>query len=190
MKTVLIIIALLLIGVIGYSVVTTNNELDDVQDGLANETSFPAPGVGPEQEPAPTTIVDAALELNDLTTLVAALGQAQLVDTLNGDGPFTVFAPTNDAFAKIDEATLASLLEDENRADLQNILTYHVVAGNYNADQITDGLTLETVHGTDITFTIENDKVMINGDTMITMTDMQVDNGVIHTIDTVLMPQR
>lgn len=123
-----------------------------------------------------------------LGTLVAAVTAAGLVDTLKGTGPFTVFAPTNDAFAKLPAGTVASLLTKEKKADLTSVLTYHVVAGSYTADKVTDGLTLKTVNGKDLRFSIKDGKVMINGNSTVVLPNVATSNGVVHVIDTVLLP--
>jgi len=134
------------------------------------------------------TIAEAAMMKDEFSTLVTALKAADLAETLMGEGPFTVFAPDNAAFDKVDAETLEMLLEEENMEMLQEILTYHVVSGTYMASDITDGLMLETVNGAELTFTIENGMVMIDGDTTVTMADMVKSNGVVHKIDMVLMP--
>jgi uncharacterized surface protein with fasciclin (FAS1) repeats len=133
-------------------------------------------------------IVDTAVGTPSLSTLVTAVKAAGLVDTLKGSGPFTVFAPTNDAFGKLPAATVASLLTTEKKADLTGILTYHVVAGTYTADKITDGLVLKTVNGKDLKFTIRDGKVTINGSSTVVLPNVTTSNGVVHVIDGVLLP--
>jgi uncharacterized surface protein with fasciclin (FAS1) repeats len=146
------------------------------------------------------TIVDAAASNKDFTTLVTALKAADLVDALKGDGPFTVFAPTNDAFAKVDAATLASLLKPENKAALSGILTYHVVAGKLAAADVVKALTagkgtvsLKTLNGQTITVTQKDGKIWLkdqNGNySEIVKTDVMGSNGVIHVINSVAMPK-
>jgi uncharacterized surface protein with fasciclin (FAS1) repeats len=134
------------------------------------------------------TIVDTAVATESLSTLVTAVTAAGLVETLQGAGPFTVFAPTNDAFAALPEGTVASLLLEENVADLSNILTYHVVAGSYAAGDITDGLELTTVQGQSLIFTLVDGKVMINGTSEVVLADVATSNGTVHVIDAVLLP--
>lgn len=132
-------------------------------------------------------IVETAAATEGFSTLVAAVEAAGLVETLSGEGPFTVFAPTDDAFAALPEGTVATLLEDPS-GDLTQILTYHVVAAEAMAADVTDGLELETVQGSPVTFTVADDgSVMINEATIVT-TDIVASNGVIHVIDAVLMP--
>lgn len=138
---------------------------------------------------APGTIVDVAVGAGSFTTLVAAVTEAGLVDTLSGDGPFTVFAPTDEAFAAALESlglTAEELLASE---DLSAILTYHVVAGEVDAATAIslDGQTAETVNGAPIAITVVDGNVMIN-DATVTTADVAASNGIIHIIDTVLLP--
>jgi uncharacterized surface protein with fasciclin (FAS1) repeats len=145
------------------------------------------------------TIVENAVNSPIHTTLVAAVKAAGLVDTLNSKGPFTVFAPTNDAFAKLPAGTVDTLLKPENKATLVKILTYHVVAGKYDSKKILKEIhkgggkaTLTTVEGEPLTFTESNGMITITdakgGTAMITTADVYQSNGIIHVIDTVLMP--
>ena len=145
------------------------------------------------------TIVGVAASNDNFSTLVAAVKAADLVETLNSDGPFTVFAPTNDAFAKLPEGTVASLLKEENKATLTSILTYHVVAGKFTAKDVLKAIednggkfVITTVNGEKLTAHIKDAKVMLkdskgNGSTII-MTDVEASNGIIHAIDSVVMP--
>ncbi len=134
-------------------------------------------------------IVDNAVRAKNVTTVVAAVKAAGLVDTLKSAGPFTVFAPTNDAFAKLPAGTVETLIKPENKATLTDILTYHVVSGRYRSSDLTDGLVLTTVEGKTLTFTRVNGKLMINGSAMVETADVISSNGVTHVIDTVLMPR-
>lgn len=131
------------------------------------------------------TIVDIAVNNKDFSTLVTALKAAGLVDTLAGSGPFTVFAPTNEAFAKIDAATLKAVLADKKK--LTEILTYHVVPGKVKSSDLSDGQSAKTVEGDDVNFTIKNGVVKVN-DARVIKADIDASNGVIHVIDSVLMP--
>lgn len=135
-------------------------------------------------------IVENAMNANNVTTLVAAVKAAGLVETLSGPGPFTVFAPTDSAFAKLPAGTVNTLVMPENKGMLTNILTYHVVSGRYMAKDITEGLTLKTVQGEDLTFTMKDGKWWINSSAMIGIADVVSSNGVTHVIDTVLMPKQ
>jgi uncharacterized surface protein with fasciclin (FAS1) repeats len=131
-------------------------------------------------------IVDTAVDAGNFETLVAAVQAADLVETLKGEGPFTVFAPTDEAFAALPEGTVESLLEPENKDQLVSILTYHVVPGSVMSGDLSDGMTAETVEGSEITISTEGG-VMVN-DATVTTADIEASNGVIHVIDSVLMP--
>ncbi|MBX3417925.1 MAG: fasciclin domain-containing protein [Pirellulaceae bacterium] len=133
-------------------------------------------------------IVDTAVGAEAFSTLVAAVKAAGLVDVLKGDGPFTVFAPTNEAFAKIPQETLESLLKPENKDQLVAILKYHVVAGNVMAADVVKLTEAETVEGSKVTIKVEDGKVMLNGSSQVVKTDIKCKNGVIHVIDTVILP--
>ena len=131
-------------------------------------------------------IVDTAAEAGSFTTLLAAAEAAGLVETLKGDGPFTVFAPTDDAFAALPEGTVDTLLMPENKDQLTAILTYHVVPGKVMSTDLSDGMMAETVQGQEITVSL-GDSVMIDDATVVTP-DIEASNGVIHVIDSVIMP--
>ena len=132
-------------------------------------------------------IVELAMSQDFLSTLVAAVKAGDLVETLKGDGPFTVFAPTNDAFAKLPAGTVENLLKPENKAQLVKILTYHVVPGKVMAADLKNGQMPKTVEGSSIKVTLVDGKAMINNAT-VTKADIEADNGVVHVIDTVIMP--
>ena len=132
------------------------------------------------------TIVEVAKEAGTFNTLLAAAEAAGLVETLSGPGPYTVFAPTDDAFAKLPAGTVEGLLQD--KAALAKILTYHVVAGKVPASEVVTMTSAKTVEGSDVTIKTEGSTVMVNNAT-VTATDIQASNGIIHVIDTVLMPQ-
>ena len=145
-------------------------------------------------------IVEVAVGNANFSTLVAALKAADLVETLSGDGPFTVFAPTNDAFAKLPEGTLDTLLKPENKATLSGILTYHVVSGNYEAAAVVDAIkknngkfTVTTVNGGTIDLSLKDGNVILTDSKGATSTvviaDVAASNGVIHAIDAVVMPK-
>lgn len=133
-------------------------------------------------------IVQNALSASNVTTVVAAVKAAGLVDTLESTGPFTVFAPSNDAFNKLPAGTVDTLLQPGNKQKLSGILTYHVVKGAYRIADLTDGQTLTTVNGQTLTVHVKDGVVMIN-DATIQTPDVISSNGVTHVIDTVLMPQ-
>jgi uncharacterized surface protein with fasciclin (FAS1) repeats len=136
---------------------------------------------------SPGTVVDVAASNSDFTTLVAAVKAAGLVDTLSSKGPFTVFAPTNAAFAKLPAGTVESLLKPENKAKLTAILTYHVVSGKVTAADVVKLKSATTVNGKAVKIAAGHHGVKIN-DANVTATDIKASNGVIHVIDTVLIP--
>ena len=143
---------------------------------------------GHQASAAGMDIVDTAVSAGQFNTLAAALKAADLVDTLRGDGPFTVFAPTDDAFAKLPEDTLKDLLRPENKAKLQSILTYHVVSGKVMAKDVTMMSSAKTVNGGSFQVSQRNGSVMIDNAKVI-KTDVMASNGVIHVIDTVIIPK-
>ncbi len=149
---------------------------------------------------AQKTIVDVAVGSNDHTTLVAAVKAADLVSTLQSTGPFTVFAPTNAAFAKLPAGTVEFLLKAENKATLAKVLTYHVIAGSFNAaavvKAIKDGggsVTLKTVSGGNLVASIKEGKVILTDEkgatSTVIATDLTANNGLIHVVDAVVLPK-
>lgn len=132
-------------------------------------------------------IVETAVEAGTFGTLVAAVEAAGLVDVLTGEGPFTVFAPTDEAFAALPEGTVEGLLQPENIDQLVAVLTYHVVPGKVMSGDLSDGLMATTVQGTDVTFDLMNG-VMVDGANVVAA-DIEASNGVIHVIDAVILPQ-
>lgn len=141
-----------------------------------------------EEAAAPGTIVDIAAGDERFSTLVAAVSAAGLVETLQGEGPFTVFAPTNDAFAALPAGTVESLLLPENKQALTDILLYHVVAGKVMASDVVGLSAAPTVLGKDATITIKDGNVYLNDNVQVIITDIEASNGVIHVIDAVLLP--
>ena len=133
-------------------------------------------------------IVDTAIAAGDFGTLAAALTAAGLVDTLKGDGPFTVFAPTDAAFAKLPAGTVENLLKPENLDQLTAILTYHVVSGAVEAEQVVGMTEATSVNGQDIEISLSGGNVMVDNAT-VTATDIMASNGVIHVIDSVILPE-
>jgi uncharacterized surface protein with fasciclin (FAS1) repeats len=131
-------------------------------------------------------IVDTAVSAGSFETLVAAVQAAELVDTLKGEGPFTVFAPTDEAFAALPEGTVADLLKPENKDQLVAVLTYHVVPGKVMSGDLSDDMTAATVQGGDITIDLDSG-VMVN-DANVVQADIETSNGVIHVIDKVILP--
>lgn len=138
--------------------------------------------------PSTMDIVETAIDAGSFNTLAAALEAAALVETLQGKGPFTVFAPTDEAFAALPEGTVETLLKPENRGKLTSILTYHVVPGRIYSDEVVKGGKFATVQGQKLKSRVHEDNVMING-AGIVKADIETTNGVIHVIDKVLLPE-
>jgi uncharacterized surface protein with fasciclin (FAS1) repeats len=132
-------------------------------------------------------IVDTAVDAGTFSTLVAAVEAAGLVDTLKGEGPFTVFAPTDEAFAALPEGTVENLLKPENIDQLTAILTYHVVPGKVMSTDLTDDMMATTVQGSDVKIDLDNG-VMVQ-DATVTAADIEASNGVIHVINKVILPE-
>jgi uncharacterized surface protein with fasciclin (FAS1) repeats len=150
---------------------------------LASTTAFAG------SSPLPTKdIVDTAVAAGSFKTLTTALNAAGLVETLKGKGPFTVFAPTDEAFAKLPAGTVESLLKPENKQKLTSILTYHVVAGNVKAADVVKLSSAKTLNGQSVSIKTLGGKVFINGATVV-KADIATTNGTIHVIDTVLLPK-
>ncbi len=165
----------------------------------AAETEMAEMETEAEDTMAEETIVGVASGNENFSTLVAAVGAADLVLTLSSEGPFTVFAPTNDSFAKLPDGTVESLLQPENKGALINLLTYHVVAGNYPAAAVVEAINsnggsfvVETVQGGKITLSLEGESVKLvdakGNASMVIIADVPASNGVIHAIDAVVMP--
>lgn len=173
---------------------TTASEVKENSEVAVAEVKEEAPA------PAQETIVGVAVGNENFSTLVTAVKAAGLVETLSGSGPFTVFAPTNDAFAKLPEGTVGTLVKPENKAMLTDILTYHVVSGKVMASDVVAAIKANngsfetnTVMGEKITLMMDGENVVIKdakgGKSVIIMTDVAASNGVIHAIDTVIMPK-
>ncbi|MEO0692578.1 MAG: fasciclin domain-containing protein [Pseudomonadota bacterium] len=150
---------------------------------LAATTVLAAPAFAMDKK----DIVDTAVEAGSFETLVAAVQAAGLVETLKGDGPFTVFAPTDEAFAALPEGTVENLLLPENLDTLTAILTYHVVPGKVMSGDLTDGMEAATVEGSEVTIMTEGG-VTVEGASVVTA-DIETSNGVIHVIDQVILPE-
>ena len=132
-------------------------------------------------------IVETAVAAGNFNTLAKALAAADLVDALKGTGPFTVFAPTDDAFDKLPAGTVEGLLKPEKKADLQGILKYHVVSGKVMAADVVKLTSADTLHGKKLTIQVQDGTVMVDKAT-VTKTDIECSNGVIHVIDSVMLP--
>lgn len=176
-----------------------NNESKE-KETEQEETTMEADTSADEAMEEQKTIVGVASGNDDFSTLVTAVKAAGLVETLSSEGPFTVFAPTNDAFAKLPEGTVASLLEADSKDALTGILTYHVVSGKFLAADVVAAIndnegsfTIPTVQGDELTASLDGENVILtdaNGNTStIVITDVDASNGVIHAIDTVVMPK-
>jgi uncharacterized surface protein with fasciclin (FAS1) repeats len=139
-------------------------------------------------ETSSKTIVETAIANGSFNTLVAAVKAADLVATLSGAGPFTVLAPTDAAFAKLPAGTVETLVKPENKSKLAAILTYHVIAGKVPAATVVTLKEASTVEGSKITIEVKDGSVMLNGNVEVIITDVHCSNGIIHAIDTVLMP--
>jgi uncharacterized surface protein with fasciclin (FAS1) repeats len=174
---------------------TTETTSADTTKMMGTDTSKMMPPeepgvmVGGSKMVASKNIVENAAGSADHSTLVAAVKAADLAETLSGVGPFTVFAPTNAAFSALPAGAVDNLLKPEMKKDLTGVLTYHVVAGKLMAADLKDGQKLKTVQGKDLTVTVKDGKVMING-ANVTIADVVSSNGVTHVIDAVLMPKK
>lgn len=185
---------LMLVSVVGITMVACNSNktAEENADSMAMDstmTEMPAEGVmvgGAMMVPS-KNIVENAVESSDHTTLVAAVKAAGLAETLSGTGPFTVFAPTNEAFAALPAGTVDNLLKPDMKGDLTKVLTYHVVAGKLLAADLVDGMELTTVEGAKLKVSIKDGVVMV-GDATVTIADAVSSNGVTHVINKVLLP--
>ena len=171
------------------AVTTPVQAQDKMKSGMSGEKTVMVGGA--PMSPS-KNIIQNAVNSKDHTTLVAAVKAAGLVDTLSGKGPFTVFAPTNAAFGKLPAGTVDTLVKPENKATLTKILTYHVVPGKLAAADLKDGMKLKTAEGEQLTVKKDGSKVWIidakGGQSMVTISNVNQSNGVIHVVDTVLMP--
>jgi transforming growth factor-beta-induced protein len=168
------------VTIAGATIIVTDIQADNGIIHVLSAVMLP-----PEEAPQSNTIVDIAVGDEQFSTLVTALTEADLVDTLAGDGPFTVFAPTNDAFAALPEGALDDLLADKEA--LTNVLTYHVAAGTNDAAAVVGLTSLEMLNGDSADVVVDGDTVTIAGATIV-VTDIQADNGIIHVIDAVMLP--
>ena len=188
---IIVIVILLIIGVIAFGGSDDDMSTTDMDTAPEMDMTDEEMGVmvGGALMTPDLTIVENAQNANNVTTLVAAVEAADLVETLNGPGPFTVFAPTNAAFDDLPDGTVDDLLMPENQEQLQGVLTYHVVPGEYMAADLTDGLELTTVNGEVLTFTVDDmGMLMINGEAIVETANVESSNGITHVIDTVLLP--
>jgi len=168
------------VAVVDVNFLNTGNTLLTQMKTMSQDTLAPPT--------ATKTIVETAVGNGSFDTLVAAVTAADLVATLSSEGPFTVMAPTDAAFAKLPAGTVESLVKPENKEKLASILTYHVVAGSVPAATVVTLKEADTVNGSKITIEVKDGSVFLNGDTKVVITDVHCSNGIIHAIDTVLMP--
>jgi uncharacterized surface protein with fasciclin (FAS1) repeats len=189
-KTIGIVVGIIAVILIAGGIFWAVNRNDSTEkQEVANQSQQAEPTV----QQGPGTIVAVASKTSDLSTLVTAVKAASLVDTLQGTGPYTVFAPTNAAFDALPAGTLDTLLKPENVDQLKSILTYHVVPGKVLASDLKDGQVITTVQGENITVSIMDGKVYLidakGNKVMVEKADVNADNGVVHVINGVLLPQ-
>jgi uncharacterized surface protein with fasciclin (FAS1) repeats len=147
-----------------------------------------SPVIADDAKAAKKDIVDTAVAAGSFKTLAAALGAADLVDTMKGEGPFTVFAPTDEAFAKLPEGTVEDLLKPENKSKLVEILTYHVVSGKVMAETAVTLDSATALNKKDIKLAVKDESLTLNGSAKVVTADIDCSNGVIHVIDAVILP--
>lgn len=165
-----------------------NNETGTTKEPAASASTDKASGQsGVQDDASQKNVVQVAIGSKDHSTLVTAVKAADLVDALSNAGPFTVFAPTNEAFAKLPAGTVEALLKPEKKNDLVDILQYHVSVGVYKAESLQDGQVLGQVNGGNVTVTKKDGKIMLNG-TATVVASIPASNGIIHVIDGVLLP--
>jgi uncharacterized surface protein with fasciclin (FAS1) repeats len=177
------------ISVLAIALLTAcNNKTENKADQTSSDAVTTTTGQeGVKDDESAKDIVKIAVGSKDHTTLVAALKQAELVTALSNAGPFTVFAPTNAAFDKLPAGTVDGLMKDDKKADLQNILQYHVAVAGYKIENMKDGQVIGMANGDNITLSVKDGKVMVNGMANIIAT-IPASNGIIHVIDAVLLP--
>ena len=177
------------IALIAFFFISCNDAPKDTNQTTTTETETINSGgqSAVKDDESAKDVVKIAVGSPDHTTLVAALKQADLVNSLSNAGPFTVFAPTNAAFDKVPKETLDNLMKDENKSQLQDILQYHVYVGTLKIEMMEDGQTFNQVNGGNITISKKDGKVMINNSATV-MASIPAANGIIHVIDGVLMP--
>lgn len=169
--------------------ISCNNATENTASTTSSEQAA-TPAGGQEavkDDESAKDVVKVAVGSKDHSTLVAALKQADLVTSLSNAGPFTVFAPTNDAFSKLPAGTVDALMKDDKKADLQNILQYHVFVSAIKSENLADGQTLNMVNGDNVTISVKDGKVTLNGSAQI-VASIPASNGIIHVIDAVLLP--
>lgn len=164
-----------------------NNKENKAGEPTATETTTGGGQEAVKDDESAKDVVKIAVGSKDHTTLVAALKQAELVTSLSNAGPFTVFAPTNSAFDKLPAGTVDGLMKNDKKADLQNILQYHVAVSVYKTENMKEGQVIGMANGDNITLSVKDGKVMVNG-TATVIASISASNGIIHVIDAVLLP--
>ena len=167
--------------------VACNDKKENKTELTGETTTITGGQEGVKDDESQKDVVKIAVGSQDHTTLVAALKQAELITALSNAGPFTVFAPVNAAFDKLPAGTVDDLMKDAKKADLQNILQYHVAVAVYKAETMQDGQVIGMANGDNITLSVKDGKVMINGSANI-VTSIPASNGIIHVVDAVLLP--
>lgn len=185
-KKTLTIVSILVLIAAGYFLYLQANPKEEMPM-QEDTTQVAEPMMQEPVEEEPMNIVEVAVDAGNFTTLVTAVQEAELVETLSGPGPFTVFAPTDEAFAKIPEETLSAILADKDQ--LASILTYHVISGKVMAADVVELTSATTVQGQDVVIEVMEDGTVKINDATVVVTDIEASNGVIHVIDTVLLPQ-
>lgn len=175
----------LLCGLIG--ILSCNNNKTETAQSSPDNNAIVSSQASVQDDVSMKDVVKIAVGSKDHSTLVTALKQAELVDVLANPGPFTVFAPTNAAFDKLPAGTVDGLMKADKKADLQNILQYHVTTSSLKADFFKDGMTIGMVNGDKVTVSIKDGKVWLNNSAMI-VASVQASNGMVHIIDGVLLP--
>lgn len=182
------VLAVLVVGVVAFAMMNSDSEETTSNSNTSQQATNEKMDKAESKD-----IVALASGTEPLSTLVTAVKAAELVETLQGEGPFTVLAPTNDAFAKLPAGTVDSLLLPENKQTLAGILTYHVIAGKVMAADLSNGQKVSTVQGAELTVEITDGKVYFvdakGGKSMVTTPDVAASNGVVHIVDSVLMYQ-
>ena len=185
------IIATIAVGALSLTAAACGDDDAAPEEPSTATTDSPAQG-GESAAESPATVVDVAASNDDFSTLVTAVESAGLAETLDGDGPFTVFAPVNEAFAALPAGTLDTLLLPENEDQLTAVLTYHVVPQEAMSDDLSDGMTITTVQGQPLTVGVSDTGVTLtdaSGNTVsVVQADIEAGNGVVHVIDGVLLP--
>ena len=181
------LLMLLCLPVLAFGLAACGSD-DDDSGGTGDSTAMEQPSDTGESMNEGMNIVETAQSTPELSTLVDAVVAAGLDETLSGEGPYTVFAPTDEAFAALPPAELKRLLKPANKDELAAILTHHVVEGDVKAADLSDGQMVDTVNGDQLEVSVDGDKVMI-GDANVAVADVATSNGTVHVIDAVLLPQ-